>query len=341
MTALETDTVRHHRARRRWPERLRELGRPGSLELLVVVLFGAAFARGWLADLLAHPVAATLATTFVSIVLVALPFLVLGAPLSAAVTTFLTPQLLRRLLPETPVAAVPVAGVAGAILPTDKLAAVPTAAARIRNGVAAAAALTLLLAAPALSPVVLVATAVAFPAHPEMVAARFFACLTAAVVLGLLWLRLGRPEWLPAAAGAGVHEPAKRWDAFWESCRRDVVRAGGFLVLGAFAVAALTTLLPPRWLAAIAASPAFAVVALALLAVLFSVSSAADAFVVAALSQFSLTARLAFLVVGPLVDLRQLAAQIAAFGTGFAVRFAPVTFAVAVLAAVAFGSVML
>ena len=67
---------------------------------------------------------------------------------------------------------------------------------------------------------------------------------------------------------------------------------------------------------------------------LLSICSEADAFVAASLSQFSLTARLAFLVVGPMVDLKLFAMQAGTFGRGFALRFAPATFAVAVLVSV-------
>jgi len=84
-----------------------------------------------------------------------------------------------------------------------------------------------------------------------------------------------------------------------------------------------------------------AVLALAVLAVLLSICSEADAFVAASLSQFSLTARLAFLVVGPMVDLKLFAMQAATFGRSFAVRFAPATFAVAVIVSVLVGAVLL
>jgi uncharacterized protein len=80
---------------------------------------------------------------------------------------------------------------------------------------------------------------------------------------------------------------------------------------------------------------------MAVLAVLLSICSEADAFVAASLSQFSLTARLAFLVVGPMVDLKLFAMQVGVFGRGFALRFAPATFVVAVAVSVAVGAVLL
>jgi uncharacterized protein len=59
--------------------------------------------------------------------------------------------------------------------------------------------------------------------------------------------------------------------------------------------------------------------------------------VAAGLTQFSPTARLAFLVVGPMVDVKLVALQVGTFGRSFAVRFAPLTFVVAIASAAVFG----
>src|SRR6201999_884673 len=68
-----------------------------------------------------------------------------------------------------------------------------------------AAALAFMLAAPAINPVVLVATAVAFPGAPMMVVGRLGASLLTAVMMGWAWARWGRPEWItrrPPSVGA-------------------------------------------------------------------------------------------------------------------------------------------
>lgn len=62
----------------------------------------------------------------------------------------------------------------------------PIARGLLSRGVPPAAAFTFLLSAPAINPVVLVATAVAFPGAPEVVLARFLASLATAIVVGLL-----------------------------------------------------------------------------------------------------------------------------------------------------------
>ena len=337
MTALDTEPV--GRPETREPASVRWRRRLGSVEMLALVVIAVLLARDWLLSLVDSPRAATLVTVFVSVMVQALPFLVLGTVLSGAITAFVPTRFFERALPRNPVAAVPVAGVAGAVLPACECGSVPVAGALIRRGVVPAAAFAFLLASPAINPVVLVSTAVAFPNQPVMVLARLVASLITAVVMGWLWLRLGRPAWLQPARLADSHTE-RGWDAFWASCRHDLVQAGGFLVVGAFAAAVLNVTVPPRWLEAVADSGFFSIIALALLAVLLSICSEADAFVAASLSQFSLTARLAFLVVGPMVDLKLFAMQVGAFGPRFALRFAPATFVLAVLVSVLVGAVL-
>jgi hypothetical protein len=200
--------------------------------------------------------------------------------------------------------------------------------------------LAFLLSAPAINPIVLTATAVAFPRDPQMVFARFGASLIVACLAGWLWLRLGRAEWMrpstrPPFDGLG------KGAAFWGSVRHDVMHAGGFLVVGAMAAATLRVLVPATWLHSVAGNPVISVLALAVLAVLLSICSEADAFVAATLTEFSLTARLAFLVVGPMIDLKLFAMQAGTFGRGFALRFGPATFILAVLVSSLVGLVLL
>ena len=287
------------------------------------------------------PVVLAWSTVFVAVCLQAFPFLVLGVALSAAISTLVPASSFARVLPGRPALAVPVAGLAGVVLPGCECASVPVAGSLVRRGVAPAAALTFLLAAPAINPVVLVATAVAFPGRPEMVAARFAASLLVAVVMGWLWTLRGRTDWLRLPGPAHQDPGATRLGAFGGVMRHDLVHAGGFLVVGGATAATLGVLVPRRWLEQVAAQPVLAVLVLAVLAVVLAICSEADAFVAASLTSFSLTARLAFLVVGPAVDVKLIALQTGTFGRRFAVRFAPVTFVVAVVVAVAVGTVAL
>jgi uncharacterized membrane protein YraQ (UPF0718 family) len=295
------------------------------LLLLLVIAIGA---RGLVSGALSGPALRTWSTIFVSISIQALPFLVLGVLVSGAIAALVPPGLLARALPRRPLAAIPAAGLAGAALPGCECASVPIAARLAAGGVTPAAALTFMLAAPAINPVVLVATAVAFPGRPQMVVGRFLGSLLASVVVGLLWTRFGRG--VPITGARRTALGLGRWESFSRTARHDFLEAGGWLVVGAMAAATLQVVVPRGLLDQVAGNHLLAAVALGLLAVVLAICSEADAFVAASLQQFSLSARLVFLVVGPAVDVKLIAMQAGMFGRRFALRFPALTFMVAV-----------
>jgi uncharacterized membrane protein YraQ (UPF0718 family) len=59
------------------------------------------------------------------------------------------------------------------------------------------------------------------------------------------------------------------------------------------------------------------------------------------MSMLPLLPRLVFLVVGPAVDLKLMAMQAGSFGRGFVVRFAPLTFVVAIVCASVVGGLLI
>ncbi|MFI5890005.1 permease [Actinoplanes sp. NPDC051513] len=321
----------------RRPGRERRLG---SLEVLAILLVLLVVFRGPLSGLVSGARLQTWTTVFVSVLVQAAPFLVFGVVLSAVIAVFVPRSFWAKALPRHPALAVPAAGVAGVILPGCECGSVPIAGSLIRRGVTPAAALAFLLAAPAINPIVLTATVIAFPGKPEMAVARGAASLVVAVAMGWLWLRLGKTEWIRLPHRPDLDDTS-RARAFWAACRHDVMHAGGFLVVGAAAAATINVVVPGEWLQSLAGNPVVSVIALAVLAVLLSICSEADAFVAASLTQFSLTARLVFLVVGPMVDLKLISMQAGVFGRRFAFRFAPATFAAAVLIGAGFGAVLL
>lgn len=278
-------------------------------------------------------------TVFVSIALQSLPFLVLGVGLSAAIAVLVPPEALSKWLPKSPAAAVPVAGLSGMALPGCECASVPIAGSLVSRGIKPAVALTFLLAAPAINPIVLVSTAVAFGGDWRVVLARFVASLATAVVVGWIWLRLGKDSVMrmPRRSRSSGGKLAR----FVDEVSYDVLHAGGFLVIGAAVAATVNVVVPREWINAVADNLALSILVLALFAIIVAVCSEADAFVAASMSAFPLTARLAFMVVGPALDVKLFAMQVATFGRRFAMLFAPLTLVVAVAAATITGLVLL
>ncbi|MCT7657915.1 permease [Mycobacterium deserti] len=307
------------------------------LGIVALAVFGGAL-RGFVVG---TPDLATAATVFCGIFVQAIPFLALGVVISGLVAAFVSPDRLARWLPRRPAAAILTAGVGGAALPGCECGSVPVARRLFGEGAVGAAALTFMLAAPAINPVVLVATAVAFPGQPQMVAARCIASLLTALAMGALWSRFGRGEWITRRLPAIRQGEGSRWAVFTEAARHDFLQAASFLVIGAAAAAVLQVVVPPWLFEHLAGQLILGILTMALLAVVLSLCSEADAFVAASLTMLPLLPRLVFLVVGPAVDLKLFAMQTGMFGRAFAVRFAPATLVVATLAATGVGLLML
>lgn len=125
------------------------------------------------------------------------------------------------------------------------------------------------------------------------------------------------PAFVPPAAAvsraAQLHGVARHMTA-------DLLDACAWLLPGALAAAAFRTFTPPEALFLFMDTPALAIPALMGLAVLLSVCSEADAFVAASFVGFPASARLAFVALGPMLDLKLMAMYGAAFRRGLVLR---------------------
>ncbi len=313
------------------------------MEILVGILLACALSATMLRNAVSGNAAlSTVGTVFCGVFVQAVPFLVLGVVVSGLIAVFVSPERLARWLPRRPTLAVLAAGVGGAALPGCECGSVPMARRLFgEGGATGAAALTFMLAAPAINPVVLVATAVAFPGAPMMVTARMGASLLTAVIMGWAWSRWGRPEWITRRLPATGVRTESRWVVFAEAARHDFLQAASYLVLGAAAAALLHVVVPAWVFTHLAADLILGVALMAALAVVLALCSEADAFVAASMTMVPLLPRLVFLVVGPAVDVKLFAMQAGMFGRAFAARFAPCTFLVATASACAVGLLLL
>ena len=234
----------------------------------------------------------------------------------------------------------PVAALAGMAIPACECASVPVGQSLMRRGVAPSHALVFLLASPAINPVVLVATAVAFNGNPMMVWARFAASLAAACVVGWIWMRV-RFTIDGVADDACGHHHHRSWEAFRVTAVQDFLQACGFLVIGAAIAALIKVAVPESALSVVTGNVWLGVAMMVLLAVVMSLCSEADAFVAASFVGVSPIAQLAFMVVGPMVDIKLVFMQAGAFGWRFVLRFVPLVLVAAMLSAVGVGIVLL
>ena len=264
------------------------------------------------------------ALSFFAIVLEGAPFLLLGAIISGLVDVLLPAGLIKDALPRSKTKGVFAAIGAGIIFPLCECGAMPIVQRLIRKGVPPAVATTYMLAAPALNPLAMFGTYLAFRSQDPwlMVVLRFSMSLVVLVVLGLWLVRLRpenmlRPETLissrlkpemspnpalvlaptPGLSLGGVQQ-------FTGAVIRDFTGVLPFLVAGAAVAAIFSTGFNRNLLAPIGQNLFLGPLAGILLAELLCLCSTTDAFIIAAFAPFSIPAKIAFLVAGPLIDLK-------------------------------------
>jgi len=263
---------------------------------------------------------------FGSLLVQAMPFVLLGALASAAIEVFVPVNALERLARLPRPLQLPAAALAGVAFPICECGSVPVARRLAARGLAPAAAVTFMLAAPVLNPVVIASTFVAYRARSAlwtMVVGRFALGLLVAMAVGWVLgnrskdeLLRPRPDDAPAVR-VEVKPPEARWRRFFLHTGSDFLFMGRYLLLGAAAAAMVQTFLPASFVSRVAGTPVLDIVVMMGLATALSLCSESDAFVAASFVQFGPAAQLAFLVAGPMIDLKLGALYAGTFRKGF------------------------
>ena len=295
----------------------------GQLLALLLVAAGWALPLGW-GD---QAAVRTFALIFGSIVLEALPFMLVGSLVGGLIEVFVSRERLTRHLPRQALALTCVAALLGLVLPVCECAVVPVVRRLTRKGLPLSAAVAYLLGGPIVNPIVGASTFLAYAGDWQIVALRLGAGYAIAVGVGWLMGRLfaQHPALLTDPAGhvhavdcgcGHDHGPvlghgrarlSARLGAALRHASDDFTTVAHFLVIGAAIAALAQTLVEHRAVLEIAAIPFLPAAAMMALAILLNLCSEADAFIAASFRGLvPVHAQLAFLLTGPMFDLKLL-----------------------------------
>ena len=263
----------------------------------------------------------TLGIIFVSIFLEALPFMLLGTLIGGFIEVFVPREKVTRWLPEGRWWTVFIGAGIGVMFPVCECAIVPVVRKLLQKGVPFSAAIAFLLGGPIVNPLVAASTAVAYFADWSIVMHRMVLGYGIAVgvglLMGLLFTKAQAVRKEVSAASGPTHAPeifATGKPADWAEniglavshAADDFLDIGRFLVIGAFCAAAVQTLVPRQAFVAVMGTPGFSILIMMLLAVLLNLCSEDDAFFAASFrsSLVPLPAQMAFMVLGPMLDIK-------------------------------------
>jgi len=293
---------------------------------------------------------------FLSILFEGVPFMFIGTLISGIIDAFVPSETMTKYLPRNPLAAIALSGVLGVAFPMCECGVVPVIRRMIRKGLPVSCALTYLLAAPIVNPIVAISTFAAFRGQQPglTMSMRLAMGFGVALVCGLLVHRLPLSKVLNRVM---LNSPAKRRlslgsrlstatqanedsldslldeplpkKSFWKKmlsavrCASfDFLDVGFYLVIGAAIASVFNTAVHREAILPLAQNSALATGSMMILALLLSLCSTSDAFIAASFVTFPFAAKLAFMVFGPMMDVKLLFMYGLVFRKRFTLAFA-------------------
>lgn len=305
-------------------------------------------------------------TLFLSLLVEAMPFLLLGVLLSSVLLLFVDERQLIAKLPKNPLLGALVGSMVGFLFPVCECGNVPVARRLLMQGVPTPVAIGFLLAAPTVNPIVIWATWTAFRDQPEIVVLRILLSLTIATIVGWVFSvqKDLKPLLQPAIAksweynfipkqelkGSAQTSPLLQSGTFLLDQPGQMVRMdatvlqaslaatvptkplsdrlrllidnsiqelrelGAVLVFGSAIAAFIQVAVPREVILNLGYGPVTSIIAMMLLAAVVSICSTVDSFFALSFSStFTSGSLLAFLIFGPMIDLKAIGLMLSIF----------------------------
>ncbi|HFI0134760.1 TPA: permease [Streptococcus suis] len=265
---------------------------------------------------------------FLSIIIEALPFVLIGSLISGFIEVFITPEKVLSLLPKNKILAILFGTFIGFIFPSCECGIVPIVHRLLEKKVSNYTAIPFLVTAPIINPIVLFATYTAFGNSVLFALYRALGAILVSVIVGII-LGFYVKEPILKESQFSQHQDDFSNKTNWQKVGFGLIHAideffdtGRYLVFGCLFASLVQVYIPTAVLTTIGHNPLSAILLMMLLAFLLSLCSEADAFIGASLlSSFGFAPVMAFLVIGPMVDVKNLLMMKHYFTGKFIIRF--------------------
>ncbi len=266
---------------------------------------------------------------FLSVLLEGVPFILIGTLLSGTIDEFLPSRVMVRLLPRNAFLGICLSGAMGLVFPMCECGVVPVIRRLIGKGLPVSNAVAYMLAAPIVNPIVILSTYAAFRGQnpAEFTSLRLGVGYLVSVIVALavhnLPLRsvLRRGVLAEVSAGEGAGHATRGFPARVVRALRvavtDFLDVMVFFILGVAVSSLFSTAMNQELIMPLALNDWIATFSMMVFAAILSLCSTSDAFIAATFIAFPAVAKLAFLVFGPMFDLKLLFIYSAVFRKRF------------------------
>jgi uncharacterized protein len=272
----------------------------------------------------------TVNTMFLSILLEAIPFILLGVFVSALIQSYVSEDLMKRALPRNAILALLPAALLGAIFPICECAIVPIVRRLMKKGMPLHIGVVFLVGAPILNPVVFASTYYAFSSELHIAYARMGLAFVLSIVIGfiiyLMFKKSNQLKWtkedVVVERNTNQEEKVGKLKSTLFHASDEFFEMGKFLIIGALIASVFQTFLDRTLLTELGTSEFLSPALMMGFGYILSLCSEADAFVAASFgSTFTAGSLLAFLVYGPMLDLKNTIMLFAFFKARFVAAF--------------------
>ncbi len=265
---------------------------------------------------------------FLSVLLEGVPFILIGTLLSGTIDEFLPSRVMVRLLPRNAFFGICLSGAMGLVFPMCECGVVPVIRRLIGKGLPISNAIAYMLAAPIVNPIVILSTYAAFRGQnaAEFTSLRLGVGYLVSVIVALAVhnlpsqsvLRRGVLSEVSAAHAVGhARGFSARVGRALRVAVTDFLDVMVFFILGVTVSSLFSTAVNQELIMPLALNDWIATFSMMVFAAILSLCSTSDAFIAATFIAFPAVAKLAFLVFGPMFDLKLLFIYSAVFRKRF------------------------
>lgn len=280
---------------------------------------------------------------FISIILEAIPFILLGSFISAIIQVFVSESTIQKLIPKNKFIAIITASLLGFLIPICECGIIPVVRRLIKKGVPSYVAITFMLACPIVNPVVILSTYNAFYDMKGMVVLRVGFGLIISILIGvLIWYLEGDNRVVldsnnhchhnhHCGCGHSHHHSSKIYEIL-DHTSHEFLDIGKFLIFGALISAIMQTTSVRTSMLGYSTDSFLSVLTMGIFAYVISLCSEADAFIARTfVSQFTTGSLVTFLILGPMIDIKNTLVLFSSFKKRFAIELILLIFLICLL----------
>ncbi|MED4351933.1 permease [Schinkia azotoformans] len=263
-------------------------------------------------------------TIFLSILIEAIPFVLIGVLIAGFIQIYVTEEHIKRWIPKNKVMAIVMGCVVGSLFPACECGIVPIVRRLVEKGVPLPAGIGFMLTGPLINPIVILSTYMAFGNDSKIASLRMGIGFIAALIISLIVGFLYKSNQLKHSV-VHFHEHRIEKQSFFVKLDHMLKHSideffdmAKFLIMGAFIAAFVQTYVSTKSLLLLGEGEIGSTLVMMGLAFFLSLCSEADAFIGSSFRNvFPMSSILAFLIYGPMIDLKNTIMLLSVFKAKF------------------------